>query len=191
MTGAAVCSRAAVFTTSPDDHPLALAGRAPSATSASPVLTAVRICEVLARSIAVADRERRAHGALGVVLVRDRRAEHRHHRVADELLDRAAVALELGAQARVVRREHRAHVLRVEPFGARRRADEVGEEDRDDLPLLARRRRLGRERGAAHPAEAEALRVLLSAGRTRLHGRTLNRSGEPVEELGRLSPSRT
>ena len=36
-----------------------------------------------------------AHGALGVVLVRDRRAEDRHHVVADVLVDRAAVALDL------------------------------------------------------------------------------------------------
>ena len=38
--------------------------------------------------------ERRPHRALGVVLVRDGRPPHRHHRVADELLDRAAVALD-------------------------------------------------------------------------------------------------
>ena len=53
----------------------------------------------------VADRERRAHGPLGIVLVRRRRAEERHHGVADELLDGAAVALELGADALVVRAE--------------------------------------------------------------------------------------
>ena len=35
--------------------------------------------------------ERRAHRTLGVVLVRDGRAPDGHHRVADELLDRAAV----------------------------------------------------------------------------------------------------
>jgi hypothetical protein len=45
----------------------------------------------------VADRERGAHGPDGVVLVRRRSPEERHHRVADELLDRSAVALELGA----------------------------------------------------------------------------------------------
>ena len=50
----------------------------------------------------VADRERGAHGALGIVLVRDRRAEERDDRVADELLHRAAEALELGADVRVV-----------------------------------------------------------------------------------------
>ena len=38
--------------------------------------------------------ERRAHGALGIVLVRDRRAPDGHHRVADELLDGAAVAVD-------------------------------------------------------------------------------------------------
>ena len=51
----------------------------------------------------LADRERGTDGALGIVLVRGRRAEERHHRVADELLDGAAVALELGAHALVVR----------------------------------------------------------------------------------------
>ncbi len=41
--------------------------------------------------------ERRPHGPLGVVLLRDRRPPDRHHGVADELLDRAAVALDHGA----------------------------------------------------------------------------------------------
>ena len=38
--------------------------------------------------------ERGADGPLGVVLLRGRRAPHRHDGVADELLDRAAVALD-------------------------------------------------------------------------------------------------
>ena len=50
----------------------------------------------------VADREGRADGALGVVLVRGGSAEQRHHGVADELLDRSAVAFELGAKLRLV-----------------------------------------------------------------------------------------
>jgi len=37
-----------------------------------------------------ADCKRCPDGALGVVLVRDGGAEERHHRVANELLDRAA-----------------------------------------------------------------------------------------------------
>ena len=67
----------------------------------------------------VADGERGADRALGVVLVRDRRAEHGHHGVADELLDCAAEALELVAQPRVVRPEQRAHLLRIHLLGAR------------------------------------------------------------------------
>ena len=42
----------------------------------------------------------RAHGAQRVVVVDDRDAEDGHHRVADELLDRAAVPLEHGAHLR-------------------------------------------------------------------------------------------
>ena len=86
----------------------------------------------------VADRERRADGALGVVLVRGRRAEERHDRVPDELLDRSAVALELRAHALVVRSEERLDVLRIERLRARGEADEVAEDDRDDLALATR-----------------------------------------------------
>ncbi len=43
----------------------------------------------------VADRERGEDGADRVVLVRDRRAEHGHDRVADELLHRAAAPFDL------------------------------------------------------------------------------------------------
>ena len=85
----------------------------------------------------VANRERRADRALGIVLVRDRGAEDGHDRVADELLDRAAEALELGANACVVGLEQPPHVLRVHALGARGEADEVAEEAGDDLALLA------------------------------------------------------
>ena len=84
-----------------------------------------------------ADRERGAHGPLGVVLVRDGGAEERHHRVADELLDRAAERLELAAQPLVVGAEDRLDVLRVERLRMGREADEVGEDDGDDLALAA------------------------------------------------------
>ena len=50
--------------------------------------------------------------------MRDGRAEERHHGVADELLHRAAEALELRAQALVVGREDRPHVLGVELLGS-------------------------------------------------------------------------
>ena len=74
--------------------------------------------------------ERRADRALGVVLVCDRGAPDRHHRVADELLDRAAVAPDDVARELEVARQGLAHLLGVAPLGERREADEVGEQDR-------------------------------------------------------------
>jgi len=71
-------------------------------------------------------------------------AEHGHDGVAGELLDGAAVALELGAEADVERGQERADVLRVELLGPSREADEVAEERRYDLALLARGGGLGR-----------------------------------------------
>ena len=75
--------------------------------------------ELVALARPVADRERGADSALGVVLVRGRRAEDGHHRIADELLDGAAVALELAADAGVVAAELGLDVLGVHPLGAR------------------------------------------------------------------------
>jgi len=60
----------------------------------------------------LADREGCADRALRVVLMRLRRAEERQHGVAAELLERAAVPLQLSADARVVRGDERLHVLR-------------------------------------------------------------------------------
>ena len=108
------------------------------------------------------------HCALGVVLSGDRSPEEREHGVADELLHRAAEALELGAHASVIRPEHRANVLGIELLGARGRADDVDEEPGDELALLARRRGLG-ERRAARQAEARDLRVVLTALGTKRH----------------------
>ena len=52
-------------------------------------------------SIASRNAEARPNRALDVVLVRDRRSEHGHDRLAGELLDGAAVALDLLPQAGV------------------------------------------------------------------------------------------
>jgi hypothetical protein len=86
----------------------------------------------------LADCKRRADGPLGIVLVCPRGAEDRHHRVPDELLHGAAVALELGAQALVVRTQDRLHVFGVEGLGTRRESDEVDKDDRDELALAPR-----------------------------------------------------
>src|SRR5439155_1416219 len=83
-----------------------------------------------------ADRKGCSNSPLGIVLVRHRRTEQRHDRVADELLDRTAEALELGTEAFVVRGEERSHVLGVHGLGAFGEADEIREEDSDDLALL-------------------------------------------------------
>ena len=119
----------------------------------------------------VADRECCSHRALGVVVVRDRGAEHGHHGVADELLDRAPEALELVAQPRMVGPEQRAHLLGIHALGARGEADEVGEEDGDDLALLEPRLLVDREWRRAGVAEARAVGILLAAAGTGKHHR--------------------
>ena len=143
-----------------------------------------RVVQLLDRA---ADREGSANRPLRVVLVRDRRAEDGHDRVSDELLDRASVSLDLRAKPRVVRRERRADVLRVEPLRPAREADEVGEEDGDDLPFLARGRRVRDEGGTAHAAEAEAVGVLLTARRAGLHLAYANCEAADSRSRGRRS----
>ena len=81
-------------------------------------------------------RERRVQRALGVILERGRRAEHRHHRVAGELLDRAAGELDLAAHRVVEPLELDSHALRIAIAGERGRPDEVGEQDGDELALF-------------------------------------------------------
>jgi hypothetical protein len=48
------------------------------------------------------NRQRGSHRALGIVLMRHRRAKQRHHGVSDELLYRPAITLQLPAQQLVV-----------------------------------------------------------------------------------------
>jgi hypothetical protein len=84
---------------------------------------------------------RGADGADGVVLVHGGHAEDGHDRVADELLDRAALGLDLGCQRREEVPHQVAELLRVERFRPPRRADDVREEDGDELQHLLRRLR--------------------------------------------------
>ena len=107
------------------DHALALrrVGRR-ARRRASPVLTAMRTCRSSAGLASFSswtasrDRERSAHRTLGIVLVRDRRAEDGHDRVADELLHGAAEALDLRAQR--ARSRERASRARPPDRAARR-----------------------------------------------------------------------
>ena len=90
--------------------------------------------------------QRAPHRPLRVVLVHRRDAEHRHHRVPDELVEGAADVLDLGSQPGVVRPQQGPDILRVGPVGARREPDQVTEQDGDDLAFLGRQpgRRLQR-----------------------------------------------
>jgi hypothetical protein len=106
------------------------------------------------------------------VLVHGRHAEDGHDRVADELLHRAAVALDDRLRGLEVARHHVAQALRVDPLAERRRARDVAEQDGHDLPHLARGHGLA-ECGAARVAEARALAVLGPAARTDEHGASL------------------
>ena len=112
--------------------------------------------------------ERGANGAQRVVLVRDGDPEDGHHRVADELLDGAAVTLEDRAKILEVAPHPCAQRLGIRRLAERRRTDEVAEEDGDDLALLARG--LGRhERRPTCAAEARVVRVLTPAVRASRH----------------------
>ena len=158
---AAFCRRAAVFTTSPvasaspgvgldGDH--GLAGADGSAhLEVESLVGGVELLDPLE------DRETGPDGALRVVDPRERRAEHRHDRVADVLLDDPAVALDPFARVLEVELVPIADVLGVGAVGARGRAHDVDEQDRDELAFLLpgagrrarcrRRGRIARRRG--------------------------------------------
>jgi hypothetical protein len=89
-----------------------------------------------------------AHGALGVVLVRDRCTEDRHHVVADVLVDASSKTVHLLPQPAQAAVYQALDGLRVHALRDRRVAGEVGEDDRYLAPLLregrGRRGSLGR-----------------------------------------------
>ena len=89
------------------------------------------------------DTQAGADGALGIVAVGDRRPEDRHDRVADELLEHAAVVLDPLLRLRVIELQGLANILGVGAFGSGSKADQVDEQNGDELAFLARRRSLG------------------------------------------------
>ena len=104
------------------------------------------------------DAERGQQRPPGVVLVRHRRADERHEAVPEELVDGAAVAVDLGQGELEEAAEQLVHSLGAEVLGQGRRAHDVAEQHRDllALPLRfvgGRRPSLGRERGSAVGAE--------------------------------------
>src|SRR5439155_11784474 len=124
------------------------------------------------------DRERRADGAFRIVLMGLRGSEQSEDRVTAELLEGAAVGLELAAYACVVGSHERFHVLGIEILGASGRSDEVDEDGGDDLALLAGSSRSGRrrsDRGSAGEAEPRLGYVLGSTGGAKRHAKSLRR----------------
>ena len=81
-------------------------------------------------------RQGRAHRTVGVVLVGAAQAVHRHHRVADELLDDAALVLDRPLPAGEVGADDLAGVLGVELPREHGEVDEIGEDDGDEPALL-------------------------------------------------------
>ena len=108
------------------------------------------------------------NAAQSVVLVYGRDAEDRHHRVADELLNRTAVALDHILRDLEVPRHHSPETLGVELLAQLRRAGDVAEEDGDDLSRLARRP--GGQQRPAGVAEPGLLPVLHAAAWASRHG---------------------
>ena len=109
---------------------------APSVTAASPVRTPARAwMPGPQRSDGVDELERGTNGTFGVVLVRDGGTPHRHDRVADELLDRAAVSADHVLGELEVARQKVACVLGVATLGEGREPDQIGKQDRDEPPL--------------------------------------------------------
>ena len=123
------------------------------------------------------DTQARPHRTLGVVAVRDGRAEDGHDCVADELLEHATVLFDSPLRLRVVELQRVADVFRIGPIRACCETDEIHEEDGDELPLLTRRARILQRRAAAAAEARPALR-------------SLHRSSGNDERLGRRIPQR-
>ena len=137
----------------------------------------------------VEDQERSADGALGIVLVRDWDAEMRDDRVADVLLDRAAAAFELGAEATV----DRARAARGRPPG---RATPRGRSTRRGRRTRACRASAPRPGRPGPPGARLHLRAA-----SRIRGRISRAPGSPhrswgiqpratSRSRGRISPAR-
>ena len=138
---------------------------------------------------ALADLGGRPHRAKRVILVQLRNAEDRHYRIADELLDRPAVALDDRAHLGEVAAHQRAHRLWVELLTQTRGARHIGEQDGHRPTQSAR---LQRDRCSALGAELRAVGILGAAGGTH-HGHAASvrpvRLGSAVQQSAANSRS--
>jgi len=137
---------------------------------------------VIERAERVAELGCGTYGTEGIVLVHRRYPEDGHDCVADELLDRFAMALEASSRRLEVARHHPAQRLGVELLAECRRAGHVREQDRHRLADLPRGGHT--KLSAAAATEACAVGVRLAAARARSHRQSVCRAAE------RSSPSR-
>ena len=86
------------------------------------------------------------------------------------------MALELSAHVSVIGREQSADVLWIEPLRLRGEADEIDEDDRDDLAFFAERTIFSFERASARVAETRSFRVLLTTTRANHHRQSVRRA---------------
>jgi hypothetical protein len=95
------------------------------------------------RSDGVANGESRPDRALGVVVMHAGHAEDRHDGIADVLLDRAAMKFDDLAGAVEVTAQDRPDNFRIVAGAKRSRADDVGEQDADELAFFGHDRSVG------------------------------------------------
>src|SRR5205085_453482 len=77
-----------------------------------------------------------------IVLVRDRNTEHRHHRIADELLDGPSMPFDRRTHLVEVPKHQLAHHLGIDTLAHRRRPRHVTEQHARQLAPLKLRKRL-------------------------------------------------
>ena len=109
--------------------------------------------------------QRSADRSVGVVLVGHGCPEQREDPVSEHLVDAPTEGRDVGDQALEAGVDQALDPLGVEVFGQRGVADEVSEHDRDDPPLLGRRRRHLVAARRAEPGAVGQRGVARSAGR--------------------------
>jgi hypothetical protein len=142
------------------DHLAGVDGDAQTEVARQPGLLAGQLAEGLLHA------DGRSHGADRIVLGDAGHAEAGQHAVSEQLHDGAAVGLHHGAHRPVVAVHQAAGGLRVQSFVQRRRSDQVGEDDRDDLAGLGGARLRGHQGGATGVAELRPRLGLAAASRT-------------------------
>jgi len=123
----------------------------------------------------LAQPDRGPHRPQRIILVQHGHTEHRHHRVPDELLHRAAVPSDHRPRGIEIPVHHLPEALQVQPLPQSRRPGHVAKKHRHRLALLPRSRTS--HQGCAAPiAEPGIRRVLPPTPSAHLHTRRLSPS---------------